>query len=85
MSCPVEINTFELDITPKQKLIFFLRIFMKCEATSSLCFTIIKSFLSSSVQSLHRAVFVQCPLASGFNGDINGRSVHRGKNPLGKH
>lgn len=58
---------------------------MKCEATSSLCFTIIKSFLSYSVQSLHRAVFVQCPLASGFNGDINGRRVHRGKYPLGKH
>lgn len=86
MGCPAEINTFKMGITPKQKLVFvFLRIVRKCKAAPSLCFTIIISFLPSSVQSLHRAVFVKCPSASGFNGDINGRRVHRGKNPLGKH
>lgn len=47
------------------------------------CCRIIKSFLSCSVQSSHSAVFVQCPLASGFNRDIDGR-VHRGKESTGE-
>lgn len=47
------------------------------------CCRRIKSFLSCSVQSSHSAVFVQCPLASGFNRDIDGR-VHRGKESTGE-